>query len=260
MNQRRIGLVTVSAKIFRVRRLSFLSKTAFVSSAARCTLDRNTGAKGGRSDRSFGVVDAAVLVVVLAVGFASYRVCKEQWAGMRAIPFSRQPDEWPTELIDAMMTWVPLWLTPATVALLGLRCRQPRPRLRRLARQPGFVASVAASSVFAVGGLLIFLVLAVRLLPTWRFDYWRAFYWPLFFRCAFDLRLPNLMGAAVAGTWLILILSGRWHPAKSWLDRLGRILGCCWIALFLINGFLGPWFYLGTDFSVPSTALRLGIR
>jgi len=223
-------------------------------------LDANDDAKHGRSGRTFGVVDAMVLVVVMAVGFASYRVCKEQWAGMRAIPFFRQPDEWPTELIDAMMTWVPLWLAPGTVALLVSSLRQPRPRLRRLARQPGFVASVAATSILATGGLMIFLVLVVRLLPSWRFDYWRAFYWPLFFRCAFDLRLPNLMGAAVAGAWLMLFLNGRWHPEKSWLDRLGQILGCCWIALFLINCFLGPWFYLGTDFRIPPPALRVETR
>lgn len=37
-------------------------------------------------------------------------------------------------------------------------------------------------------------------------------------------------GFTVAVVWLLLALSGRWRPEKSWIDRLGRLLGVVWIA------------------------------
>ena len=37
-------------------------------------------------------------------------------------------------------------------------------------------------------------------------------------------------GFTVAAIWLLLGLSGRWRPEKSWIDRLGRLLGVVWIA------------------------------
>jgi hypothetical protein len=33
----------------------------------------------------------------------------------------------------------------------------------------------------------------------------------------------------VAAGWLTLALLGRWRPEKSWIDRLGRVLGVGWI-------------------------------
>ncbi|AGA28428.1 hypothetical protein [Singulisphaera acidiphila] len=211
-----------------------------------------------RTGRTFGLVDAMAFIAAIAAGFASYRVCIERWAGLGPIPFSRQPDLWPIEFLYGFTTWVPLWLAPWTVALLLLRFRQPRPCLRRLVRQPGFVADVAASLVLTVGVVAIVLVLVLRCLPTSRLVFWGASSWPLFFRCAFDLQLPTLMGAAVAVGWSMLCLGGRWRPERSWLDRLGRALGYCWVALLLINAFLGPWLYLSNHFQIPPPALRMG--
>jgi hypothetical protein len=41
-------------------------------------------------------------------------------------------------------------------------------------------------------------------------------------------------GSAVLWCWVTLALSGRWRPARGWLDRLGRVLGCCWLVLWLV--------------------------
>jgi hypothetical protein len=38
-------------------------------------------------------------------------------------------------------------------------------------------------------------------------------------------------GCTVAAIWLLLVLSGRWRPERSWIDRLGRLLGVVWIAV-----------------------------
>ncbi len=37
-------------------------------------------------------------------------------------------------------------------------------------------------------------------------------------------------GLAIAAVWVVLALGGRWRPARNWADRLGRIVGTCWIA------------------------------
>jgi hypothetical protein len=43
--------------------------------------------------------------------------------------------------------------------------------------------------------------------------------------------LGDRIGFAVAGVWLALLLVGRWKAEPSWIDRLGRALGCLWIVL-----------------------------
>ncbi|AGA28431.1 hypothetical protein [Singulisphaera acidiphila] len=217
-------------------------------------------AVSSRSARAFGLVDAMVLIAATAVGFASYRVCKDSWAGLGGIPLFRNSNTWLIAFLYRATTWASLWLVPWTVALLLLSLRRPRAPLRLLARQPGFVATVASTLLFALGAAEIFLVLAVRYLPTWRLGFLAFFLRPLFLHCAFDLQLPTLMGAAVAGSWLVLFLNGRWRPGRNWLDGLGRALGYCWVALFLISAFLGPWFYLSNHFHVPPNALRAGVR
>ena len=213
-----------------------------------------------RPGRGFSLVDAMTLGAATAAGFASYRVCTDRWAGLGPIPFHRQPDLWVIESLHRIVTWTPLWLAPGTAGLLVLHSRHPRPCLGRLARQPGFVATGTATLVLMAGVIAIVSVLAVRCLPTWRLAYWGAFSWPLFFHCAFDLQLPAWVGAAVVGAWATLLLGGRWRPERSWLDRMGRLVGGCWVALLLVHLFLGPWFYLSNHFQVPPPALRSTVR
>jgi hypothetical protein len=46
------------------------------------------------------------------------------------------------------------------------------------------------------------------------------------------LALPaygDRVGFAVGGAWLTQWALGRWHPERSWIDRLGRALGCAWL-------------------------------
>ena len=39
----------------------------------------------------------------------------------------------------------------------------------------------------------------------------------------------DMIGSAVAVSWLILWLGGGWRAEPSWIDRLGRLLGVFWI-------------------------------
>jgi len=112
-------------------------------------------------------------------------------------------------VVPVLATW--------TLALAALQLRQPRPRLRRLTRQPGFVACVTASAALAVCGLSVLPPLAAGN----QFIQFRL------------LRLSSYsaeVSFAVAGAWLALALGGRWRPEPTWPDRLGRALGASWIA------------------------------
>jgi len=53
-----------------------------------------------------------------------------------------------------------------------------------------------------------------------------------------------VIGLAVATAWLTLALTQGWHPEPAWSDRLGRILGVCWIILFFACGMLRAGFIL----------------
>jgi hypothetical protein len=46
------------------------------------------------------------------------------------------------------------------------------------------------------------------------------------------------VGFAVLGGWAVLVLSGRWRPEPSWIDRAGRIIGATWIGAVVLARFL----------------------
>jgi hypothetical protein len=127
-----------------------------------------------------------------------------------------------------------------SIALFGLRLRRPRPALRRLVRQPGFVAAGAVTLVAAVR-MAGFLVLIARTFGRTTlgalYDVWAM----SFFRGPIDVATlynsvyfaSSAIGTsmAVAAAWLLLAVSGRWRSEPGWLDGLGRILGTFWIAI-----------------------------
>jgi hypothetical protein len=87
-----------------------------------------------------------------------------------------------------------------TFTLLALRLVSPKPPAAELARQPGLWAS--SGIVLGVAAML-----ALR---------WFQ---------------PVILPASVALAWVVLLLSGRWRAERSWIDRSGRIVGVCWLAL-----------------------------
>jgi len=100
-------------------------------------------------------------------------------------------------------------LVGMTFAVIWSRIRRPRPTWPTIARQPGFVACVAAPA-----GFLVFL---------------EANYLGAHFR-------PELaIGGAVATAWLLLAVGRRWAAERSWIDRLGRLAGVGWLLVALID-------------------------
>lgn len=114
------------------------------------------------------------------------------------------------EVLPLLFAW--------TLAVLTIRLRRPRPRLRVLLRQPGFVASLSATLALLLCGLTLIPDLASGNKPA-------PLRWYL-------VNFTPEPAFAVFGAWFTLAANRRWRPEPSWIDRLGRLLGIAW---FLSN-------------------------
>ena len=102
-----------------------------------------------------------------------------------------------------LLTWPMLvfW----TFTTLFLRLRRPRPDWRELIRQPGMTACVAASASLVFASWL-----------EW----------------VFHVRVPiATVSVAVSSAWLALVIGRAWKAERSWIDRIGRLVGVGWIAI-----------------------------
>jgi hypothetical protein len=124
-----------------------------------------------------------------------------------------------------------LWVLSLTV--IALRLRSPRPSRRRLWSQPGFSACVAAVLGVFLQALETGIGRHAQLTGWVKWDhFWMAFLW---------VEWPYA-GPAVAGAWLALAWSRRWRAEPSMVDRLGRLIGICWlIQYFIAEGQFGRW-------------------
>ncbi|MDB5353045.1 MAG: hypothetical protein JWN86_4292 [Planctomycetota bacterium] len=112
-------------------------------------------------------------------------------------------------------------LAALTSAVVAIRLRWPRPRLRRVARQPGTVACTIATMAAAleagwIGGLL-------------------AVGSPLISPATVFVVLVNPVGFAVAAAWTALSMAGQWRPEIDWVDRVGRLCGAAWIGVAVVS-------------------------
>ena len=214
-----------------------------------------------RETRRFGMGDLMILIAALAVGIAGAR-------GLRAGLDARAADYWwsgtPGYLwAAAVASTVTL---PLTLACLVCRLRGPRPSWRRVALRPGTVAVVACLPVFAARGVEAALAVASPkveqltgiTVATMRWvgpSYVSVMESPDAGRFSmsvqrtrngngvvgsvdpmgcFGVLVPTFgtpCGYAVAAAWLALAVAGRWRPERSWIDRLGRVLGVAWIVI-----------------------------
>jgi len=113
------------------------------------------------------------------------------------------------------------FLAAMTPTLLAIRLRGDGPRLRRIVRQPGFVACAAATLTMLVEAVWIGSLLAVGS----RF---------IHLTTVFD-GYAQEVSFAVGGAWVALMLTGRWQPEASWIDRAGRLAGVVWIAVTVVS-------------------------
>lgn len=120
-------------------------------------------------------------------------------------------------------------LFAASVGVLVIRLRRPRPPLARLLDLPGTVACAAALLVAllcvaeAEGALAVAVVAGRR---SSLLQYWG---------CLDSTELFNSIGdgagRAVAAVWILLYLGGKKVFRGSWIEALGTVIGLGWILL-----------------------------
>ena len=127
----------------------------------------------------------------------------------------------------------------ATLSILILRLRAPRPTIVRLARQPGAVATFSATLMALASALSGF---ASSALVEWESE-------DRSFKMLLTLMSSGLgpqmpihswslrMSSAVTASWAVLIVGGRWRPERTWIDRLGLLVGFYWIGIMVLTWF-----------------------
>ena len=93
--------------------------------------------KLGRRSRRFSLLDGMILVAGMGLAVAGCRPQYYERSGMR-LPFT-------------LLAMAGVCLVVLTFSILALRLRHPRPPLRRLVRQPGFLACLGASVAMVMG-------------------------------------------------------------------------------------------------------------
>ena len=179
--------------------------------------------------RRFTLVDAMILVASVAAGMGWIHGNLDPHS-FTALWYFYRGRSFASAVKQAMLFVWPMLLAP-TLATLVLRVRPPRPPGRRLARQPGLVAGCAATLAVAVVFLPAVVALAAGVPAYNDHTGYPLGYWGY---VTMGVAIPEAVGMAVSAAWMTLALGGSWRAERSWVDRLGRALGLCWIALFAI--------------------------
>jgi hypothetical protein len=190
----------------------------------------------------FALLHGMIVVAGIAVCFSM------RYGNLRySLVISQAIEEWRTEhsilllvkKAQGLFLDTPPYVAIGTLTVFLMGFCPPRPALRRLTRQPGFVACFAASSV-------ILMSIALDLVELWAYrhvDVISARVGPQpFFNLVLTLtQNEQYPGYAVGVAWGLLWLGGRWRSDPSQLEGLGRALGYYWLAFI----FLGKFFSVG---------------
>jgi hypothetical protein len=129
-----------------------------------------------------------------------------------------------------------LWLSASYMVLLAvnlcifnLRLMPPRPSLRKLAREPGFLAGavVPASVLFETA----------RHLAIWLSHWSSNERNTMLLNYLASICVPIRIGPFVILAWMILFLQ-QVRPSRSggdWIEHLGRVLGCVTILSWVVS-------------------------
>jgi hypothetical protein len=209
-------------------------------------------ARDGVEERPFFVADGVILIGAASVALALVRSWQNpRWCSWGIGLF---PDQALSPgrriLLQTLIgiSWTIPFAITVTITLLAIRLRSPRPAIREIATQPGAVAcaSVSLAIAFRMGQEIFCWVLGYLTRPQSlfhlpsppfvRFDN-PGFHPPPgeWIRRALLETFPILVSPSaalvIAVGWIVLALTGQWHPNSGWIDRCGRWLGFYWIAL-----------------------------
>ncbi|SIO58341.1 hypothetical protein SAMN05444166_5643 [Singulisphaera sp. GP187] len=171
----------------------------------------------GHVSRKFALLDGMILVAVPAVWLTAIRHLTSRRMGTHFWYLDHH------RLLPLLHDEIGLFLIILSFALILIRFRPPRPGRRRLWRQPGLAACVAALAGMAIKAISTITSYCATVFKFGTLEvevFWGP--WPY-------------CGPAVAGAWLALYLSGHWRAERGLIDRLGRLLGVCWLLEFVLG-------------------------
>jgi hypothetical protein len=174
--------------------------------------------------RPFGLLDMMILVVVSAPSMVVLRERYEHYRGPTT------PQVYRT--VDAFYAGANTLLMAATLALAVMVLT--RARSVPMLAQPGPAACLAAAAAIVVTLARMSIKAYAMFSGTGN---------PFQFRYIYPHIVSGWsvrVGFAVLGAWVAVLLTRRWRPRHSWLDRAGRALGWAWIAIDLLHLLL-PW-------------------
>ncbi len=201
-----------------------------------------------RTSARFNVKFALVHGMILVAGIA---VCFSMRSGNMhySMVISQAIEEWRIhhsilmliKKAQGLFLDTPPYVAIGTVTVFLMGFCPPRPALRRLTRQPGFVACLAAS-------LVILVSIALDLLELWAFSHVDSINARIGLQPSFNLVATLTMneqypGYAVGVAWSLLWLGGRWRSDPRQLDAFGRALGYYWLAFIILGRFFSVGHY-----------------
>ena len=186
--------------------------------------------------RPLMVADILTLTAATAVGIAGTR---HAWGPCRFSWFWGLDEGWSAGATLRRLTVLVVLLLPGlaagTAAVMVARFTPPRPSRRRIALQPGSAACGAAllvltaEAICQAATLLHMEASQGHLGVTWRMSgFAKWFHMHVLFMAS------HSVSVAVIAAWALLSLSRRGRPEPGWIDRTGRALGVCWIAIALL--------------------------
>ena len=175
----------------------------------------------------FRIGDVMILIAALAFGFYFART------SLKSILPDPPKTQVTAELFARVRDSLPYFaafLSPLTLACLVVGFGRGRSGLGRGFDSAGMTALVAASCIIVVQAA----AMAFHVLTGTRSD---------FFVSPLTWGMNAHPGSAVMGTWAVQVLGGRWILGRSWVDRLGFVLGLggvgitltSWLSLSLIR-------------------------
>jgi hypothetical protein len=186
--------------------------------------------------RRFQVVDTLMLTAAMALGIVGTSHVWKFWG----YPWFWDLDAgWSAGVTLIRFQTVIALLLPGlaacTVSVLASRFLPPRPPLRVIALQPGSAACGAATLVLISETMseavsLVYFEASKGYLGA----AWRASGLASWFLGHVLLTVAHPISLAVIAVWSVLFLSRQAQPEPSWVDRAGRLLGACWIAVALV--------------------------
>jgi hypothetical protein len=176
----------------------------------------------GETLRRFTVADAMILVAASGVGTLAIRGTLPDLTTLKS-QLSRAPSPGMRNFLALQfgLSSVIPYLASLTPALLIVRLRQPRPSLRRVGRQPSFIACAVATVAMGIEAL-------------WIGSLWAQGSGFIQASTVF-VGYAQQVSFAVIGGWVALALSCRWRPEPNWIDRVGRLFGLAWIGVTALS-------------------------